>query len=201
MHFFTLVVLPPGFDGDVEKAVEKLMAPYDEQLQIEPIVEDGETYWTNPNSFWDWYQIGGRWTGHLSDYNPEEDPANRETCNTCDGTGTRPGGIEEFGLKWFNEMNGCNGCQGKGWRTTWPTEWANHHGDIARLGDVRERLEAAPPYYIVHEGVTRGELRNPDWDRESNDYSNYLVDNREAVVETLAKLSDDCTVVVVDCHS
>lgn len=28
------------------------------------------------NTEWDWFQIGGRWTGHLTDYNPETDPQN-----------------------------------------------------------------------------------------------------------------------------
>lgn len=64
MHFFTLVVMPPGsnHDHDVEAYVDRAMAPFSEHLEVEEVTEDGETYWTNPDSFWDWYQIGGRWT-------------------------------------------------------------------------------------------------------------------------------------------
>lgn len=165
MHFFTLVVLPPpnGSEPDIDGAVAAAMAPYDESLEIEQVTEDGETYWTNPQSFWDWWQIGGRWTGHL---------------------------------------DGCNGCNGTGERTTWPTEWGPHDGDVARLGDVRERLVESPPHYLVHEGVSRAERRNPDWDGEfgAESTSPYFLATTE-VTDTLAGLSDDCVVVVVDCHS
>ena len=32
----------------------------------------------NPDSQWDWYQIGGRWTGYYSNYDPATDPKNIE---------------------------------------------------------------------------------------------------------------------------
>jgi hypothetical protein len=201
MHFFTLIVLPPCYEGSISGAVDTLMAPYGEELEVEQYTEDGETYWHNPNGFWDWYQIGGRWTGHLDGYNPETDPRNTERCITCNGTGTRPDGLSRFGQAWVDEMNGCNGCLGKGTHTTWPTDWAKHPGDIARLGDVRERLKESPPYHIVGcEVLAHSEVRNPDWDRDSGDYSNYMLSTSQ-VLDTLEGLSDDCTVVVVDCHS
>lgn len=40
----------------------------------------------NPDSKWDWYQVGGRWTGLLdSDYDPMDDPNNVVACPHCKG--------------------------------------------------------------------------------------------------------------------
>lgn len=63
MHFLAFVIIPA--DGDPAQHVERLLAPYCERSD-------------EADSFWDWYQIGGRWTGHLADYDPEADPANRD---------------------------------------------------------------------------------------------------------------------------
>jgi len=46
--------------------VERLLAPFDENLEIEE-VEDAEygNYWHNPKARWDYWRIGGRWRGEL----------------------------------------------------------------------------------------------------------------------------------------
>ena len=46
---------------------------------------------SNPNGRWDWYQIGGRWTGALSEgaYDPELAPENITSCSLCGGSGVR----------------------------------------------------------------------------------------------------------------
>lgn len=49
MHEHIEVIIPPN--EDVEKAVEKVMAPFDEKS------EDA------PHPWWDFYVIGGRWSG------------------------------------------------------------------------------------------------------------------------------------------
>jgi len=72
----------------------------------------------NENSKWDWWVIGGRWTGYYDGYKPEEDPQNLETCLFCGGTGKRI----EMG------MERCNGCDGKGKRVKSMLE--RHYGDI-----------------------------------------------------------------------
>ena len=89
---------------------------------------DGRYYRrTNPNKKWDWWTIGGRWTGMLAvHYNPDEDPANQETCFLCAGTGKRTD---------MEAPNGCNGCQGTGIKTKWPSQWANV-GNSAKISDV-----------------------------------------------------------------
>lgn len=89
----------------------------------------------NPNSKWDWYEIGGRWTGSLDGYDPEKDPDNIENCPICNGTGMRN---DEFGRQERSKDPAytCNGCDGKGKRLKWPTAWKRHPGDIAKIEDV-----------------------------------------------------------------
>lgn len=92
------------------------------------------------NDVWDWYVIGGRWTGKLSGYDPHEDSANVETCKICSGTGKR---MDSLGIKAREENPDytCNGCEGKGDCYKWPTEWVDHDGDILPLGDCFEKVK------------------------------------------------------------
>lgn len=74
-HFSVLVLTPPDLTSEEE--VTRLLAPYDESGK-----------WFREGSHWDWWVIGGRWTGHLDpSYDPYADPANYETCQYCEGTG------------------------------------------------------------------------------------------------------------------
>ena len=59
---------------DDKQSVNDLLAPYDEDIQVAPhmitqknhLGKDVNILTTyNPNSKWDWYQIGGRWQGLL----------------------------------------------------------------------------------------------------------------------------------------
>lgn len=60
MHFCVGVIHRDGTD------IDDIMRPYDESLEIQKIVEeDGYEYWTNPNAKWDWFEVGGRWSGRL----------------------------------------------------------------------------------------------------------------------------------------
>jgi hypothetical protein len=49
MHYHLEIVMPPA--KDVEKAVASIMKPFD------------ENYEENCHTFWDWYEIGGRYSG------------------------------------------------------------------------------------------------------------------------------------------
>lgn len=81
---------------------------------------------TNPDSKWDWYIIGGRYSGKFElGYDPEKDPANIETCDLCGGTGIRNDSVVQ--------NKECNGCHGEGRRVKWPTLWVNK-GNIVRWG-------------------------------------------------------------------
>lgn len=173
MHYLALVLIPGG--GDVDELVAEAMAPYDEALEIEPFIEDGETYQHNPVGFWDWFQIGGRWTGHLSGYDPAEDPRLMDVCDLCQGTGMR---VDQLGrtLRAEDPDYTCNGCSGKGKRLLWPSEWPRHDGDVqdalAILPTLNEKL--MPASFVVHgsESVAHRERYVPD----ATD-GNYFVDD------------------------
>jgi hypothetical protein len=55
MHSVIEIIMPQV--EDVEKAVEEIMAPYDES----PVEEDEDGL--SSHAFWDFYVIGGRWAG------------------------------------------------------------------------------------------------------------------------------------------
>lgn len=59
MHYCVLVIHPDSVP------VDDVLAPYDENLAVCVSEEDGEDCWYNPKGKWDWYQVGGRWTGSL----------------------------------------------------------------------------------------------------------------------------------------
>lgn len=82
---------------------------------------------TNPNKKWDWWQVGGRWSGMFKPhYEPSNDPANKETCWLCHGTGKRPD---------MQISNGCNGCGGSGVAEKWPTKWRDV-GNVVQVKDL-----------------------------------------------------------------
>ncbi len=145
-HFSVLVI------SNSPEEVEKLLEPFQENnmgtcpqeyLKFE---EDEDAnfdekvgkrgYWYNSRAKWDWWQIGGRWTGLLTPaYDPTEDPANKETCLLCQGTGMRNDEIgQNFRLK--NPDYKCNGCDGAGIKTKWPTSWRRHTGDQVQVKDL-----------------------------------------------------------------
>jgi hypothetical protein len=79
---------------------------------------------TNPNAKWDWWQVGGRYTGKFAPhYDPNADPANLEPCQVCQETGL---------------LNGetCNGCQGKRKKPVWPTDRAKVESDQIQIKDI-----------------------------------------------------------------
>lgn len=188
MHFYAIVALPPGVT-DVERAVDDLMAPFSENV--------------SENGWWDWHQIGGRWSGRLDGYKPHLDPANLETCLICGGSGTRADGVERFGQEWADACGGCNGCNGLGMRVSWPTQWALHEGDVARFGDVKAKLIEHPPHTILF-----GEhiAHRKHWDNDAPnaqypDSPGNFVQHPEQITNLLQQMPDGVLVVVVDYHS
>lgn len=89
--------------------------------------QDGRFYRRQPaNPKWDWWGIGGRWTGFLDPtYDPTKDPRNIETCWLCKGTGTRTD---------MTVANGCNGCDGTG--KSVKCHFEPFDGDQMRWGDI-----------------------------------------------------------------
>lgn len=162
MHYRALLILPADHPGELSEAIETALAPYDESLEIElspidPDYPDEERYMHNPRAFWDWWQIGGRHTGYLSGYEPALDPDNIETCTLCDGSGTRPDGL--------NGPGGCNACNGIGSCVAWPTAWKDHPGDVQHWVDVRDAILSGEKTFftvIAGEQVAHKERYVPD---------------------------------------
>lgn len=104
MTHSTLVVFTKAQDN-AEDDITRLMEPYDENAHWEDWPESGVP-WS-----WDWYVIGGRWDGAMRGL---DRLGLSEPCTICFGSGTRPGGLGQFGQAWFDSMKGCNGCHGTG---------------------------------------------------------------------------------------
>lgn len=131
MHHHAEAWLPT--DADVEGKLERVMDPYRQ--------------YANPDGFWDWYQIGGRFRGRLvRGYDPRKDPSLHGDCRLCNGTGDRPGWVTyEDGERRFKHQhaaacNGCNGCQGTGQALVLPPLWGEHESDVMEVPDVPDDL-------------------------------------------------------------
>ena len=216
MHFYTMVLVTPDAEGNEENEVDRLMAPFDEnshgapqrvhldesQLEYYGADEiktdtDGDKYivesW-NENGKWDWYQIGGRWTGLFEkSYDPTTDPRNIEVCNTCEGTGTRKDWPDNCTPEWIAECKGCNGCQGKGTRSMWPTQWSNDTGCIAKVSELDLTDDAVIPCSLVTPDGEWIETDSGIFEEVSDDWKNQVKSVIERHPEAIA--------VVVDCHS
>lgn len=152
MHFAVLVVV--GRDrltrDTIEEVVGPLLAPH----------QDTE---------WDWWQVGGRWTGELSGYNPEKDPANVVDCTFCKRTGQRT----DLGPTPVT----CNVCKGTGRHVVWPTSFAAHEGDVARVGDIGPMF--VPYAFVTPDGAWRD---GAEWETARAEFSDHYA-------------------VIVDCHN
>jgi hypothetical protein len=100
-------------------------------------------YWKNSQQKWDWYAIGGRWSGFfLLGYDICADRRNYETCFICGGTGTRPGCVYEDDA--FRQPTpaghpvigtGCNSCHGTGFLLKSPSSFAQD-GNYVRAREL-----------------------------------------------------------------
>jgi len=147
----------------------------------------------NPKSKWDFYQIGGRYTGRLMDgYNPEKDPENWEMCFLCHGTGLRD---DEMGVKEREKDPNykCNGCV-KGKALKHASQWKKFSGDVLPLMTVKPNVI---PFAIVtpdgqwHEKGKMGwwamvSDEDDDWDKKAK--------------EILDKHRENTVAIAVDCH-
>src|SRR5262245_9441235 len=98
--------------GDIESAVWWNMAPFQEDE------------WYADGTRWDWYVIGGRFTGLFAppDYSPTDDPRNFRSCSVCDGSGLREDLLGQ-NERLRNPSFTCNGCNGKGTHRKHPGFW------------------------------------------------------------------------------
>lgn len=203
MHYLVAVVVPSDTTIDNAQAIiTPLLDPYDENKEVEQYTEDGETYWRNPQGRWDWWQVGGRWTGVWSDYDPETDPANIETCFLCQGTGMRNdhAGTQQRQL---DPGYTCNGCQGKGRSVKWPTDWKPGNGDIIPVSALLDNPELRRPFAVVIPDGGWHEKETYTWDAERRDVRVEKIPEAEwpGVVAKLLAPCRDAKLVVVDYHS
>lgn len=200
MHYYALAIVPA--DGDLDELLDETMAPFD---------ENGEVFDYDALPFsWDWYQVGGRYSGRLDDSDPGRDPRNWETCFICEGTGVRN---DELGRQTRERDPGytCNGCGGDreitgqpGVRVSWPTRWVRSEGDVQDALSIAARLAELPdealPYTIVTHGSESVTVRER-WTGET--FEDTGADFRATLATILsarmtAGLKD--RVVVVDYH-
>lgn len=151
---------------DVQAQLDAILAQYRERYDKNDIL----TGW------WDWWQIGGRFTGSHDGYDPVDDPRNVETCSTCNGTGFRSDALG-LNCRRENPSYTCNGCgkqqddgtwthgrYGAGKRLKWSTEWAEHPGDVMRVEDVKRGLKTwtlVVKDTVLHQKAWTGEEWEP----------------------------------------
>lgn len=98
MHYYAWCLGDPTLEP--AELCERALAPYSEDLEGYDDVDDRLVTW-------DWWQIGGRWTGRLDDaYDPNADPRN------FDPRATFADGVK------------------------WPTQWVKFEGDVVDVIDV-----------------------------------------------------------------
>lgn len=157
MHFLATVLIPHD-EPITDDAVSRVLAPYEERWE-------GDDDDAVKHGFWDWWVVGGRWTGAWApNYDPTTDPANRMQCWLCDGTGKRddPLGRAQRDL---NPAYGCNGCESTGQALKHPPDWRPCALDER---PVAEAIEFDPSYTLV----------TPDgaWHRETWDGTRHVED-------------------------
>ncbi len=151
MHYHLEIIMPPV--DDVEKAVEQIMAPFDENQP-----DDSEHF--GKNSFWDYYSIGGRFGGsHLqSRYSAEAIEGCEREMNEV---GVKVKGIQ-FGRP---ELAGSESKRKamEVWSRHFPSEpecWFFTNGqrdlDVCKLSEVGEHLTA---FHLI--------IASPDWADDS----------------------------------
>lgn len=122
----------------------------------------------NPKSRWDWWTVGGRWSGQLHADGPFDvttDPNNYKPCWVCDATGRRD---DELGraARVNDPTYTCNGCRGTGKMLKFPSELEVPAGaNQMPAGEIAARIRAGNkkivPFAILTpdgEWVERGKM-------------------------------------------
>ena len=191
MTHFPVIVMVPG-DADVDAAVAKQLQPFD---------ENGE--WGRDGSRWDWWQIGGRFSGLLSPgYDPAKDPANIEDCDFCDATGTV---AEATGASYpaWRDLVGkpCPNCGASGKALKFTSEWAERRDLNARpVGDVPWSELQYLPAILTPDGTWHEQVEGG--------YGMFAIERGPKKADdawatealALTQANPDAIAVLVDCH-
>jgi hypothetical protein len=203
MHFHAEIYLK-NLDN-LDEQVGKIMLPYCVGSKIEKYEEDGEEYLITAESFWDWWVIGGRWTGKHTGYNPFKDRLNISICKICNGTGFRD---DEIGQKHREQepTYTCNVCGERDFETK---KWSHgefgpglrlnstlrpYHGDVMHIAGIKDDLNCDT--FVIKGKVFHEE----NWDHENDT----MVKNPEFDGNVKNKLNElgieDGYLVTVDYH-
>lgn len=156
MHYHAEVWIADKYEA--EELVAAAMEPYNEETA------------KRREGLWDWWVIGGRWSGVHAKIDPTKDPANYEVCFLCCGTGKRrdvvdalnggplppfarggPDPIfgEDRGAPWdekklreYLDEYGCNGCEGTGQTLKHAPNFQPIDSDILPVGEIAPDLTA-----------------------------------------------------------
>lgn len=203
-HFAVLVLVQDR--TNIELEISRLLAPYD---------ENGE--WGADGTRWDWYEIGGRFTGLLDGYDPGMDPRNYEPCGYCKDGITDQATADKFPAYEHNVGKPCRQCNLRpdgsphvrpegvplGYRRTWFN--APHlAGDILPLSQVDVgKMEWVPSSLVTPDGEWHERTRFGWWGSELPDEEGNEPKTKEEwrpEFEALIAKYPDAIAVVVDCH-
>lgn len=127
---------------------------------------------------WDFYQVGGRYSGFFDGYDPTKDVANMEACQH------------------HQSAPDCPHCKGTGTRVKWPTRWVGHDGDQMPVSQLTE-AHVKGMYAIVCDDGWFACQRYIPWGRNGN----RLVDQAMPSLGWIQEAYRDGLAVVVDCHN
>jgi len=141
-----------------EEGADDLMAPFQSN---------------DESGYWDFFQVGGRWTGALDDtYDSRKDPRNMEPCLICKGS--------------KDKVATCRACQGSGTGVKWPTGWAPFDGDTTTVGHVKQLLTTGKLQRMPGTAVTFN-----GWQEDME---------KDKWLELLDRYEDSTPLFVVDYH-
>lgn len=127
---------------------------------------------------WDFYQVGGRFTGAFDRYDPTKEPANIEACQHHQGAE-------------------CVHCKGTGQVTKWPTQWVPHAGDSIPVSGLTE-LHVKQSHAIVCSYGWFGTQRWIPWHAAEEPG---FVDQATPSLGWIQKTFPKGMAIVVDCHN
>lgn len=153
--------------------IEEKLAPYEEKTN-------------NPNSKWDWYQIGGRWPGMLKLKNGYVDQAR---FGDIDWIAMKKERIRDKHNQWNEHLAGRN--------RLWANNMLSQYGTMENYINTNNHLT----YAIITDDSqwhAPGEMGwfgcSSESDKESQKWSDEYYDR------FLTNLSPDTLITIVDCH-
>jgi len=162
MHYHCEIWLPEVLNySDATYKVERMLQNYHEESK---------------RGFYDWYVIGGRYTGSHDNYNPQDDIKNITLCSICNGKGIRDNPPPSPALR------GCNGCSGTGTSTKY--SYVPHSEDVMEQDKVVDDLSC---YTLI---IAKGR-----WPKILHDFNDQVKPYLKS-----ENLTGGC-LVTVDCHN